>query len=62
MIESSVCLRSSQTTKPIYDKLRTILTGKESVKFYREFLKRNNQTDLLILKNTKVRLRCTTCS
>ncbi|KAH9487038.1 26S proteasome non-ATPase regulatory subunit 1-like protein B [Psilocybe cubensis] len=40
-------------TKPVYDKLRTILTGKESVKLYREFLKRNNQTDLLILKNTK---------
>jgi len=43
-----------ESTKPVYDKLRTILTGKESVKFYREFLKRNNQTDLLILKNTKV--------
>jgi len=47
-------LPSSQATKPIYDKLRTILTGKESVKLYREFLKRNNQTDLAILKNTKV--------
>ena len=45
----------NQKTKPIYDKLRTILTGKESVKLYREFLKRNNQTDLLILKNTKVK-------
>ncbi|KAF4623012.1 hypothetical protein D9613_001708 [Agrocybe pediades] len=42
-----------ETTKPVYDKLRTILTGKESVKLYREFLKRNNQTDLAILKNTK---------
>ncbi|KAF5312814.1 hypothetical protein D9619_003415 [Psilocybe cf. subviscida] len=42
-----------QATKPIYDNLRTILTGKESVKLYREFLKRNNQTDLLILKTTK---------
>jgi 26S proteasome regulatory subunit N2 len=45
----------NQKTKAIYDKLRTILTGKESVKLYREFLKRNNQTDLLILKNTKVK-------
>lgn len=44
----------NKKTKDIYDKLRTILTGKESVKLYREFLKRNNQTDLLILKNTKV--------
>ncbi|TFK41267.1 armadillo-type protein [Crucibulum laeve] len=42
-----------EKTKETYDKLRTILTGKESVKLYLEFLKRNNQTDLLILKNTK---------
>ncbi|KAJ2927156.1 hypothetical protein H1R20_g9903, partial [Candolleomyces eurysporus] len=42
-----------EQTKPTYDKLRQILTGKESVKLYLEFLKRNNQTDLLILKNTK---------
>ncbi|KAF9452586.1 26S proteasome regulatory complex, non-ATPase subcomplex, Rpn2/Psmd1 subunit [Macrolepiota fuliginosa MF-IS2] len=40
-------------TQEIYDKLRAILTGKESVKLYLEFLKRNNQTDLLILKNSK---------
>ncbi|KAJ3574095.1 hypothetical protein NP233_g1992 [Leucocoprinus birnbaumii] len=42
-----------EKTKEIYDKLRAILTGKESVKLYLEFLKRNNQTDLLILKNSK---------
>ncbi|KAJ7103629.1 armadillo-type protein [Mycena belliarum] len=40
-------------TKDIYDKLRSILTGQESVKLYLEFLKRNNQVDLLILRNTK---------
>ncbi|KAJ7092624.1 D-isomer specific 2-hydroxyacid dehydrogenase [Mycena epipterygia] len=40
-------------TKEIYDKLRSILTGQESVKLYLEFLKRNNQVDLLILRNTK---------
>ncbi|KAF8898847.1 hypothetical protein BD779DRAFT_1666615 [Infundibulicybe gibba] len=40
-------------TKPIYDRLRSILTGQESVKLYLEFLKRNNHVDLLILKNTK---------
>ena len=35
-------------TKSIYDKVCTISTSKESVKLYLEFLKRNNQTDLLI--------------
>ncbi|KAJ7293479.1 D-isomer specific 2-hydroxyacid dehydrogenase [Mycena rebaudengoi] len=40
-------------TKEIYDKLRSILTGQESVKLYLQFLKRNNQVDLIILKNTK---------
>ncbi|KAJ7786208.1 D-isomer specific 2-hydroxyacid dehydrogenase [Mycena metata] len=40
-------------TKEIYDKLRSILTGQESVKLYLQFLKRNNQVDLLILRNTK---------
>jgi 26S proteasome regulatory subunit N2 len=43
-----------QKTKDIYDKLRNILGGQESVKLYLEFLKRNNKVDLLILKNTKV--------
>ncbi|RDB29217.1 26S proteasome non-ATPase regulatory subunit 1 A [Hypsizygus marmoreus] len=40
-------------TKATYDKLRNILTGRESVKLYLEFLKRNNHVDLVILKNTK---------
>ena len=38
-------------TKSVYDKLCTVLTGKESVKLYLEFLKHNNQPNLLILKN-----------
>ncbi|TRM60265.1 armadillo-type protein [Schizophyllum amplum] len=42
-----------ESTKDIYDKLRMILTGEESVKLYLEFLKKNNKVDLLILKNTK---------
>ncbi|KAF8078702.1 armadillo-type protein [Lyophyllum atratum] len=42
-----------EATKPIFDKLRNILTGQESVKLYLEFLKRNNHVDLVILKNTK---------
>ena len=37
----------------MYDKIRHILTGKESTKLYREFLKRNNHADLAILKSTK---------
>jgi 26S proteasome regulatory subunit N2 len=38
----------------VYDNLRSIFTGQESVKLYVEFLKRNNKVDMLILKNTKV--------
>ncbi|OBZ79605.1 26S proteasome non-ATPase regulatory subunit 1 [Grifola frondosa] len=40
-------------TKEIYNKLRRILLGQESIKLYLEFLKRNNKVDMLILKNTK---------
>ncbi|KAJ3779110.1 D-isomer specific 2-hydroxyacid dehydrogenase [Lentinula raphanica] len=40
-------------TKGIFDKIRNILTGQESVKLYLEFLKRNNHVDTLILKHTK---------
>jgi 26S proteasome regulatory subunit N2 len=43
-----------EKTSEIYDKLRNILGGQESVKLYLEFLKRNNKVDLLIVKNTKV--------
>ncbi|KAH9944140.1 D-isomer specific 2-hydroxyacid dehydrogenase [Epithele typhae] len=42
-----------EATKPIYDQLRKILLGQESIKLYLEFLKRNNKVDMLILKNTK---------
>ncbi|KAG2150103.1 26S proteasome regulatory complex non-ATPase subcomplex Rpn2 Psmd1 subunit [Suillus cothurnatus] len=42
-----------EETQDIYDKLRKILDGQESVKLYLEFLKRNNKVDMLILKNTK---------
>ena len=37
-----------------YVKIRRILSGEESIKLHLEFLYRNNHTDLLILKNTKV--------
>lgn len=39
----------------VYTTLRKILGGQESVKLFLEFLKRNNKTDMLILKHTKVR-------
>ncbi|KAH9937189.1 26S proteasome regulatory complex non-ATPase subcomplex Rpn2/Psmd1 subunit [Fomitopsis serialis] len=42
-----------EDSKAIYDKLRQILLGQESIKLYLEFLKRNNKTDMLILKSTK---------
>ncbi|KAF7436711.1 proteasome regulatory particle base subunit [Pleurotus ostreatus] len=42
-----------EKTKPIFDNLRNILTGQETVKLYFHFLKRNNHVDLLILKNTR---------
>lgn len=38
----------------MYATLRKILGGQESVKLFLEFLKRNNKTDMLILKHTKV--------
>ncbi|TCD63328.1 proteasome regulatory particle base subunit [Steccherinum ochraceum] len=37
----------------VYATLRKILGGQESVKLFLEFLKRNNKTDMLILKHTK---------
>ncbi|KAL1951548.1 hypothetical protein VTO73DRAFT_697 [Trametes versicolor] len=43
----------NEESKPIYDELRKILLGQESIKLYLEFLKRNNKVDMLILKNTK---------
>ncbi|KAI0053354.1 26S proteasome regulatory complex non-ATPase subcomplex Rpn2 Psmd1 subunit [Auriscalpium vulgare] len=42
-----------ESTKPIFDVLRRILGGQEAVKLYLEFLKKNNKSDLLILKHTK---------
>ena len=37
-----------------FAKIRTVLSGELSIKLKLEFLLRNNHTDLLILKNTKV--------
>ena len=57
--DSFVTDRGKQETKNIYDKLRNILGGQESVKLYLEFLKRTNKVDMLILKNSKVAIRTT---
>ncbi|KAG9314283.1 26S proteasome regulatory complex non-ATPase subcomplex Rpn2 Psmd1 subunit [Chiua virens] len=43
----------TEDTKNIFDKLRNILGGQESVKLYLEFLKRTNKVDMLILKHSK---------
>lgn len=36
-----------------FQKIKSILSGEESIRLHLEFLYRNNHTDLLILKNTK---------
>lgn len=38
-----------------FQKIKSILSGEESIRLHLEFLYRNNHTDLLILKNTKVK-------
>jgi 26S proteasome regulatory subunit N2 len=43
-----------QESKAIFTQIKTILEGKTSVSMFSEFLRRNNKTDLLILKTTKV--------
>lgn len=40
------------------ERLAAILSGEESIKLYLEFLYRNNKADLLILKDTLVRMSC----
>ncbi|KAF9229179.1 26S proteasome regulatory complex non-ATPase subcomplex Rpn2/Psmd1 subunit [Gyrodon lividus] len=45
--------QGKEGTTEIFDKLRHILGGRESVKLYLEFLKRTNKVDMLILKNSK---------
>ncbi|KAI8097880.1 armadillo-type protein [Gilbertella persicaria] len=48
---------ATQEEKPKHDtpfkKIKSILSGEESIRLHLEFLYRNNHTDLLILKNTK---------
>ena len=44
----------SETLQAKYDKVKSILSGKETIKLQLEFLCKNNHTDMLILKNSKV--------
>ncbi|KAF9982892.1 proteasome regulatory particle base subunit [Mortierella antarctica] len=44
---------SSEAAQPKFDKIKSILSGKETIKLQLEFLCRNNHTDMLILKNSK---------
>lgn len=57
--DSFVTDRGKQETENIFNKLRNILGGQESVKLYLEFLKRTNKVDMLILKNSKVTIHTT---
>ena len=43
-----------QESKAIFTQIKTILEGKASVTLFSEFLRRNNKTDLIVLKTTKV--------
>lgn len=42
------------TPQPNFAKVKSILSGKETIKLQLEFLCRNNHTDMLILKDSKV--------
>ncbi|KAG0222249.1 armadillo-type protein [Mortierella sp. GBAus27b] len=43
----------SEAAAPKFQKVKSILSGKETIKLQLEFLCRNNHTDMLILKNSK---------
>ncbi|KAF9373916.1 proteasome regulatory particle base subunit, partial [Mortierella sp. AD011] len=44
---------STEDALPKFEKIKSILSGKETIKLQLEFLCRNNHTDMLILKNSK---------
>ncbi|KAG1181194.1 hypothetical protein G6F65_007442 [Rhizopus arrhizus] len=50
--EDAMEVEQPQVDTP-FKKIKSILSGKESIRLHLEFLYRNNHTDLLILKNTK---------
>lgn len=58
---SAALPNGSETLQTKYDKVKSILSGKETIKLQLEFLCKNNHTDMLILKNSKVRLSFVNC-
>ena len=52
---------AADAAQPKFARVKSILSGKETIKLQLEFLCRNNHTDMLILKDSKVRL-CSTKS
>ncbi|KAG1171516.1 hypothetical protein G6F70_002255 [Rhizopus microsporus] len=50
--EDAMEVEEPKTASP-FQKIKSILSGQESIRLHLEFLYRNNHTDLLILKNTK---------
>lgn len=53
-VVGSLTSSSDETAQTKVDKIKSILSGKETIKLQLEFLCRNNHTDMLILKNSKV--------
>lgn len=49
------CLKNLESKEQI-PKMIKILSGEMAIELHLQFLIRNNNTDLMILKNTKVRL------
>lgn len=45
---------AADAPQPKFAKVKSILSGKETIKLQLEFLCRNNHTDMLILKDSKV--------
>ena len=55
-VASALTAESDEAAQAKIDKIKSILSGKETIKLQLEFLCRNNHTDMLILKNSKVLL------
>ncbi|KAG0327315.1 proteasome regulatory particle base subunit [Dissophora globulifera] len=52
-VSNALPSESAEAQQLKYDKVKSILSGKETIKLELEFLCRNNNTDMLILKNSK---------
>lgn len=54
--KSPTTTTTASPEETVFDRVKSILSGSESIKLYLEFLRRNNHADLLILKTTKTAL------